>query len=377
MKTNSLTIVAGTLLLAVGACDRHDSHQGPPLDVDTSGADVAEGSGGMFAGPEGIMIMAGRIWVANVNGSWDQATGQVKYGEGYVAVLGLSDLAEEARLVTPWLNPQYLFVAGDRIGAVCSGTVEAGDDGVMQPAEDGGLLLLNRETLAVEREMAVPGGAPGPLAGFPGAPAADPEGETVFLGSGTGPYVYRIATETGAVEAFQIHDDLSGNDLTVPLFLDGVLYVTSFNTGYLYALDPDSGAQSGAPIDVTATDEIEGPIDMDHADGRIYVVHSISMQVVAVDPAAGEVDKVCTAGAAANRIVATGNAVIVVNSMDNSLTWCNTHGGGAVSPFAALPLASNPWDVALAGDEAYVTGFKSNALYLVNLTTGAIVDTVR
>ena len=142
----------------------------------------------IFAGPEGVLV-AGRIWVANTNGSWDERTGRVEYGEGYVTILDSSSLEEEARIVAPWLNPQYVLLAGERVGVVCSGTGQADEQGEMIPSEDGGLLLVNRSTLEVEEEVDLPGGYPGPLAGFPGAPTVDPEGETIFIGSGTGPYV--------------------------------------------------------------------------------------------------------------------------------------------------------------------------------------------
>lgn len=362
-------------LTGPGGCAGRTGTGGEPNGESLAADDDIGEAAGVFSGPEGILIAAGNIWVANANGSWDQATGRVDYDEGYVTVLNLADLTDEAKIITPWLNPQYVFTAEDMIGVVCAGAVQADDEGLMRSVEDGGVVLIDPGTLEIMAQIAVKSASPGPLAGFPGTPTTDPAGETIFLGSGTGPYVYRIDAKTAAMEAFQIHADLSRNDLTVPLIAKGVLHVTSFNTGLLYSLDPATGEQLAAPIDVTETDDIEGPIDMDYSGGWLYVVHTISMRVVAVDPKSRIVKPVCIAGAAANRIVATGNAVIVVNSMDNNLTWCNLDGGGAVSPFSILPLASNPWDVALAGSYAYVTGFKSNALYVVDLTTGDVVNT--
>jgi len=373
----------------------------PSTDSDSAGTAASS-----LAGPEGIRVIGDRVFVTSTAAMLDDATGTMTYGQGYVTALDADSLAVLGSVDTPWLNPQTLVVVpagpestgdgeapgdgvdisdgsgtggsaraeGPLLAVVCSGRLEADDSGRMVAATPGGILLVGPESLDVLGQVEIPAATPGPLGGFPGSAAFDPEENVLFAGSGIGPYVYRVDLDSLAVESvFTVHPESETNDLAVPALAGGILYVSSQRTGMLYRLDPSTGAPAGDPIDVTKTDAYEGPIDIVVVGDTLYVLATISSRVAAVDLAAGKVVFPFAAGAAPNRLLFHEGLLYVVNSLDNNLTRFDPVTGKITSPFAPLPPGTNPWEMAAQGNTGFVTGYLDDTVYAVSLVDGTIL----
>jgi DNA-binding beta-propeller fold protein YncE len=179
-----------------------------------------------------------------------------------------------------------------------------------------------------------------------------------------------LATET--TQVFQLRDPDDRNDLVVPIWWEGRLFATSFTAGALFELDPIDGTILGEPLPITESGETEGTVDVVPGDGTLYVLHSLSQRVVAVDPTARTFAPLFTAGAAANRIRLYDGALYVLNSMDNNLTRHDLSTGTTTTPFAIFPPGSNPWKMAFVDGRMYVTAYLSDELFVVDVGSGTI-----
>ena len=177
-----------------------------------------------------------------------------------------------------------------------------------------------------------------------------------------------LTTETTQVFQLCIPDDR--NDLVVPIWWEGRLFATSFTAGALFEIDPVDGTIQGEPLPITESGETEGTVDVVAGEGGLYVLHSLSQRVVAVDPAAGTFAPLFTAGAAANRIRLHDGALYVLNSMDNNVTRHFLDSGETETPFAIFPPGSNPWEMGFVDGKMYVTAYLSDELYEVDVGSG-------
>lgn len=337
------------------------------------GADSADDRGtGLLAGPEGIAVADGTIYVANVNSRYDTATGLVVFDEGFIQTFDATTLVPATRFDVLCQNPQYVLPADANLLVVCSGSMLPDTDGLLTPATDGALLVLDRETLTVLQEVPVPGGTPHPLAGFPGNLAWSPDLQRVYLGSGSGPYVHAIDLASETIQVFELRDPGDRNDLVVPIWWEGRLFATSFTAGALFELDPMDGTIVADPLPITESGETEGTVDVVPAEGGLYVLHSLSQKVVLVDPVARTFTPLFTAGAAANRIRHYDGSLYVLNSMDNNVTRHDLASGTTKTPFAIFPPGSNPWEMAFYDGRMYTTAYLSDELFVVDVLTGAI-----
>jgi hypothetical protein len=376
-----------TLVLAAclaGACSADDGEEVAPQQVALvcPATDQAAGDGGealpALSGPEGIVEVAGRLFIANANGRWDQKAGRMVYGPGFVTVLDPETMECLGQIPTAFPNPQEVLDAGGQVAVICSGELAMGTDGTMTPKVAGGIQLIDPATLKTPRALEIPISQPHAWVGFPGQAVYDAQGDRIFAGSGTAPVVFKAKLEPGAaVETLVVHDDWERNELTVPALLGGVLYVSSFNMGLLFRLDPESGQPVGEPVDVTETDLVEGPLDLVAGGATLFVLHTLSMEVAAFDPAAGRVGYRFAAGAAANRLAWWNGRVFVTNSLDNNLTMHDTATGETETPFAVFEPGSAPWDIAIAGTSGFVTENLSNQVSKVSLETGGVVARAR
>jgi hypothetical protein len=330
-----------------------------------------------LAGPEGIALLDGTVYVANVNSRYDASSGLVVFDDGFLQTYDVLSHAPGDRMELPCENPQSVVVAETRLLVVCSGSMLPDDQGLLTPATDGALLLVDPVGLTVTATIPVAAGAPHPLAGFPGALAWSADHETVWLGSGSGPYVHAVSLVDQSVTVIELTAPDNRNDLVVPVFLDGRLFATSFAAGALFEIVPETGVVLAAPLPITESGDIEGTVDAIPGDGGLYVLHSLSQRVVFVDPAARTVTPLFTAGAAANRIRRHDGALYVLNSMDNNLTRHDLASGKTVTPFAIFPPGTNPWEMTFADNTMWVTAYLSNEVHLVDATTGEGVATLR
>jgi len=366
-------------LVAWSGCVGDSNHDHPLLDRYRTTADGGDGRSPdagrqdtPLAGPEAILCRDGQVYVSNVNTGWDETAGEVSYQTGYVVKLALEDLSFLARGETPYFNPQFFFRAGARLGVVCSGTAAYQEDGNLVQQEPGGIALIDPDTLETVAQIDLEAGTPHALVGFPGTPAYHADTATLVVGSGTGPYLYRVNLEDHAVSLFTLEDSPEKNDLVVPIWLGSRLFASSFRQGLLFELDRESGALVGDPVDITSTSETEGPADMVVFNDRILVLHTISRKVVEVDPSNGEMKELFNTGSAPNQLVLAGKHLFVVNSMDNNLTRYDLDTGKSHSAFAVFPPQTNPWAMAVVEDQGLglVTGYLANNVTRISLVTG-------
>jgi len=331
----------------------------------------------LFAAPEGVVVVKERVFVTNTNGFWDDESASMVYGTGYVTVLDRGDLSVVGQVATPYVNPQLAVEAEGNVVVACSGTVGYDANWMMTPMEDGGVVVIDPDTLEVVREVEIPAGEPEALAGFPGSMTYDPDHMALFLASGTAPYVYKVNLETGELnETTLLYAGAQGNDAVVVEFHGGYVHAISFNEGLVYKVDPVTMSVEGEPVDITSTNEVEGAVDAVAKEGMLYTVLTLSSKVSALDFSTGEVTQLFTTGASPNRIVPWGTSLYVVNSMDNNLTKWGLDTQEATTPFAVFEPLTNPWEMASDADgNGFVTGYLSNNLIKVSLETGEVLAT--
>ncbi|MCK4312217.1 MAG: T9SS type A sorting domain-containing protein [Candidatus Cloacimonetes bacterium] len=107
-----------------------------------------------------------------------------------------------------------------------------------------------------------------------------------------------------------------------------------------------------------------------------FVVNSGSGTLSKIDFETGEVNNAfCSLGFSANRVALTDDFAYVVNSGDNNLQKIDIETGATVS-YIFIETSSNPYDITIEGNYAYVSGGLSNKVYKVNLGTEVVENTV-
>jgi len=251
--------------------------------------------------------------------------------------------------------------------------VVSDENWVMTPATAGKLVQVDAGTLKVEASVELPNGQPKPMAGFPGSVCVSAEAGRVFVGSGTGPYLY-IADLANIEEGLltqELYSMEGGNDSLTVECSGGKVYAASFNTGSLFVVD-GSDLTSSEPVQVTQTQELEGPVDMLFDSGKLYVLNTISSQVAILDTLSLQVTFPVVTGAAPNRLGILDKTLFVVNSTDNNLTKFDVTTGQTTTPFGAMDVGTNPWEIAIAGNYGYITGYVANTVIKMDMGTGEI-----
>lgn len=105
-----------------------------------------------------------------------------------------------------------------------------------------------------------------------------------------------------------------------------------------------------------------------------YIVDGLSETLSRIDLASGSVENdILTLGVVPNQVVCHDDRLYVVNSISASLQVIAIENNQVVHDIP-LPINSNPWNVAVDGDFALVTGFASAMVYKVNLNTATLAD---
>ena len=331
----------------------------------------------LLAQPEGVLVKDGRVFVTNTNGAWDANQNRMVYQPGYVTVLDAADLSYAGQVELGFLNPQFVVDLGPgRVAVVCSGSSVADANWTMTPAASGAVIVLDSDSLDDLGSVEIVAGNPTPLAGFPGPASYDPGADTLYVGSGTSACLYRVDVSPEGIgtapEVIEIYPDDGMNDSIIPFFHEGTVYAASFNKGTVSTVAAGQGKPGSEPFDVTETDQLEGPVDLRVAGNTLYVLLTISAKVAALDLSSTDVSYPFVTGATPNRLAMSGNFLFSVNSGENNLTRYDLSKDETTQSFVAFEPGTNPWEMAVADNMGYVTGYMTSTLVKVDLAAGKV-----
>ncbi len=341
---------------------------------------------GLFDHPEGIAVWGEAIAVANA--AFRSADGE--YAQGSVTLLDASSGALLAKGATTERNPQIVQVFDDALWVVCTGTLRLDPDtGVHQATTAGAVERWSRAALerggppdAVVRVDPPPGG----IGAAPGSLAIDPLRRRAFLGSSLAAHVYVVDLDSmtllrGPSNPIVLREHDGNDTVAVAWHPDGTVLAASFDTNALYRIDPETLDIVGTPVDLGRSGDLEGPLDLEVFPGAspdVAALMSVSNSVAAWDSATGHVEpSVATTGVSANELVRDGDVLYVVNSGDNTVTRFRWGTWDEAGPPVALPLASNPWAMAVHGGRAWVSLFLADGVAIVDLARGEVREVIR
>ncbi len=107
-----------------------------------------------------------------------------------------------------------------------------------------------------------------------------------------------------------------------------------------------------------------------------FVVNSGSETLSKIDFETGEVEEVfCALGSMPNRVGLTSEFAYIVNSGDNSIQKVDIITGNTVTDIY-IENSSNPYDIIIDEDHAYVTGGMINKVYKIDLDTDSVENSI-
>lgn len=375
--------VLGWILLGGSGC-------APP----PAGVSSAASASAPFAAPQGLAVHD--RWVIVASSAFERQGLTDRWGDGFVTLVDRATRTPASRIPTSQRNPGAVAVAGDRAYVVNAGTFTLHESGLATATSEGGLDVIDLRGDAppstVSANLILPLSAKDGRIGGYGSIAISPDGRWAYLGSGTRGDVFQI--DLAALELVRGPDDPIAlfdtppgeNGLTSVRRVGEELIVLNFNTDELCSSSDWAGglaARRCHPIGVNR-ELLEGPIDAaGDQQGRILVLMSIANAIYRVDSRArpfGVEHGFAGTGLATNRIATTEDHAFVVNSSSNNLQRIQLESGASTLPFTVFPERSNPYELATSvereGLSGWVTLFGSNALALVQLETGEVLDVV-
>ncbi|MCK5796583.1 MAG: hypothetical protein KAI47_05345 [Deltaproteobacteria bacterium] len=383
-------------------------------DQKASGADRGAPAGAVFSAPQGVAASDRWILVANTAFHFD-AAGKPAFGQGFVTVVDRARRQVVATIPTTQRNPQRIAIVGDRAYVVNSGIVEFVAGGVATVREGGGIDILALDgsgpPRSVLHNIPLPTSDTDARVGAYGSIAVAPDGRTAFLGSGTRGDVFVVDLKTrrvlrGPKDPLALFPTPPGeNDLTTVRWLGSKLAVLDFNHDVLCLSDDVKGFLARRRcVDIGKDPQlIEGPIDVARGDdGGYLVAMSLANRLyrVTLRPGSGDVmvedrfvvgDGVGLDPLAPNRVIVHDRAAYVIGSTHAQLLRVALPTGQGDPRFARFAPRSNPFDLVIpnalsttkaakantsGGLEAWVTLWGSHQLAIVDLSTGAITDTL-
>jgi hypothetical protein len=337
---------------------------------------------GRFAAPEGVAAAGDLVVVAS-----SAFTGS-GFGDGFVTVVDTASDAVVATAATSQKNPQFIAVMDDAVVVVCTGeTRYLAAEGMNVALGPGAVDVFTRSELRTATgpalSISIPPASDDPRRGGPGSVVVLPDGKTAYVASGLSAVVFKADLASGALlrgadDPIVVREHDLNDTLTLARHPSGVVLVASYGTNAIYSLDPATDTV-GDPIDVGLTSDLEGVIDLAvrPEEPDVVYVATIANALGVLSLAAGQAGvtpALASTGATANAVVVDGDVAYVVNSGENNIQRTPLSDPGATSrPFAVLPVASNPWDMAVVGRKGYVSLFRSNRLAVIDLDTGALL----
>ncbi len=351
-----------------------------------------------FASPGGVLRAGGYVFVLNSNLDefWTP-------GQGFVTVLDPATLEIVNRIPTTQLNPQSLASDGASVFVVNAGVTSADvDSGLMLPQSPGGVDIIALDQAASATlpaaNIELPLAPDTPLAGSPGGiylVPSPPTGYTTpytgvaYLGSGTGPYLFKVNLRTcewlrGSDDPVVLDESISDSDLTTPFEGPGGLVAAlSMKSDQLHLIDPFTGDMNPAPYDapysLTPGDGPGGPIDglFREENFDIFVLLSLTPRVATINTDSGQVNTAwVVAGSIPNRLRRLGDDLYVVNSGDDAVQKVSLAGHTVDEVHFKLPPGSNPWDLAFAvlpdyARRAFITNLMTSTVQVFDAHSGA------
>ncbi|MCP4583525.1 MAG: T9SS type A sorting domain-containing protein [candidate division Zixibacteria bacterium] len=111
------------------------------------------------------------------------------------------------------------------------------------------------------------------------------------------------------------------------------------------------------------------------AQNSAFVINGSAETLSRINLETGQVQNhIVTLGAVPNQVICHSEMLYVVNSTSASLMVIDPS-DYSIDMEILLPLNSNPWNVAVSGGFAYVTGLATSSVYAVDLTAGSVIDT--
>jgi YVTN family beta-propeller protein len=112
------------------------------------------------------------------------------------------------------------------------------------------------------------------------------------------------------------------------------------------------------------------------AQNYAYVLNGLAETLSRIDLESGQVNNnIVTLGVVPNQVVYGNDMLYVVNSLSPSLMIIDPS-NNSIAAQVFMPMNSNLWNVAVDENYAYVTGLATNSVYVVDLDTRSITDTL-
>lgn len=349
-----------------------------------------------FASPEGVAVTEEYVFVAST--AFD--TTAMTYGDGFVTVIRRSDLRPVNKVFTSHKNPQVLTVFQGNLYVLCSGETSFDTTTyIVSPKGDASLDVFKIEAITLSSAdmfglgtpvstpsatIEIPLSTTNPLVGYPSSLAITDDGRFAYAGSGTAGAVFKLdLISNKALRGTDnpiVLGDLSLQDgIKVATGPNGSIFAGSFNRDLLFAIGSDDkpGALGWESLDLGKTSDMEGVQDLAfRTEGKpdLFALMGIASAITAVSTVDGKVTTdYSKTGLYPNRIVLANDRLFVVNSGDNNITAIDANTGKNLGTVAVFPAGTNPYDMAIHGDIAYVTGFATNSLFEVDLIRGEVV----
>ena len=342
----------------------------------------------LFSSPQGIAAHARYILVANSAFHYDEA-GAVAYGQGFVSLIERASARIVAQIPTSAPNPGNIAIHGDLAYIVNSGVVQVRPGEHAKVREAGSLDIIDLSgseppgqlaaTLALGRNTT------DDRIGAYGSIAISDDGKVALIGSGTRADVFVVDLERRQVvrgpsdPVVVVPTPRGDNGLTVVRWLQGGFAVLDFNSDQLCR--PSSGHYEAFRCESVGREPelLEGPIDLvEGAEGELWVLMTVANGLYRYEPSAGasvgSPPVAVGTGLSANRVLAAGGKLYVINSLSHTLQRITLPGGATERSFVAFPVGSNPYDGVVTEEEgmavAWITLFGSHQVARVNLASG-------
>ena len=104
------------------------------------------------------------------------------------------------------------------------------------------------------------------------------------------------------------------------------------------------------------------------AQNDAYVINGLAETLSKIDLETGQVvNHVVTLGSVPNQVICHDEFLFVVNSFSPSLMIIDP-GNNSILAEIPMPINSNPWNVAVFDNHAYITGLATSTVYVVDIT---------